>query len=109
MSDGLDEDLKHSGKLWSCSTCIDKNGHMQGLSIKGDFSKKHCKGKCSLFMALTLSEKDKNGWGRNLDQARLPGPFGRPKDHSWEGKEPGKKRMTKPAVIQQEIRYIFKT
>ena len=60
LSDGLDEDLKHSGKLWSCSSCIDKNGQMQGLSIKGDFLKKHSKDKCSLFMEKPLNEKDKH-------------------------------------------------
>ena len=106
LSDGLDENLKHSGKLWSCSTCIDKNGHMQGLSNKTDFLKKHCKEKCSLFMEKPLNEKDKHGWGKNLDQARLPGPYGRPKNHFWEGKESGEKQLTKPVAIQQERRYF---
>ena len=78
---------------------------MQGLSIKGDFLKKHCKKECSLFMEKTLSQKDKHGWGRNLDQARLPGPFGRPNNHVWEGTEPGQKQVTKPVPILQEMRY----
>ena len=56
-------------------------------------------------MEKTLSQKDKHGWGRNQDQARLPGPFGRPNDHVWEGKDPGQKQVTKPVPILQEIRY----
>ena len=55
-------------------------------------------------MENTLSGKEKHGWGRNLDAARLPGPFGRPKDHVWEGKKSGQKQVTKPVPVLQEIR-----
>ena len=71
--------------------------------------KNHCKKECSLFMEKTLSEKTKHGWGRNLDKTTLPGPFGRPKDHVWEGKDPGQKQVTKPVAIPQERRYFYKT
>ena len=79
---------------------------MQGLSIKGDYVKKHCKRECSLFMEKTLSDKDKHGWGRHMDFPRLPGPFGRPKDHVWEGKESGLKQVKKPSPIRQESWYL---
>ena len=68
--------------------------------------KKHCKKECSLFMAKTLSDKDKHGWGRNQDKATLPGPFGRPENHVWEGKLPGQKKVTKSAPILKETRYF---
>lgn len=60
-------------------------------------------------MEKALSEKDKHGWGRNQDKATLPGPFGRPKDHVWDGKDPGQKQVTKQAPILQETRYLNKT
>ena len=59
-------------------------------------------------MEKPLNEKDKHGWGKNLDQARLPGPYGRPKNHFWEGKEPGEKQLPKPDAIVQERRYYLK-
>ena len=57
-------------------------------------------------MENTLSDKDKHGWGRNQDKISLPGPFARPKDHVWEGKDLGQKQLAKPAPIPHETRYL---
>lgn len=59
-------------------------------------------------MAKVLLDSDKHGWGRGQDNQRLPGPFGRPQDHTWEGREPGQsqKSVVKPLPMSQEPRFI---
>ena len=101
FSDGVNKDLKHSGKLWSCTTCSGKDGLLTGYSKREDFVSKH-KG-CTLFMRDTLSKPEKKGWGKSLDKKTLPGPFGRPKDHVWTGRQAGTKEANKATPkIQQE-------
>ena len=101
FSDGQNKDSKHGGKLWSCITCSDKDGRLTGYSKREDFVAKHKR--CTLFMSDVLSKPEKKGWGKSLDKKTLPGPFGRPRDHVWTGRETGRKEANKATPkIQQE-------
>ena len=75
---------------------------MTGVNKKADYLKKHNKTSCKLFMSNVLLNSDKHGWGRGQDNQRLPGPFGRPKDHLWEGREAGQsqKLVADPIVLE---------
>ena len=101
FSDGVDQDLKHGGKLWSCNTCVGKDGLLAGFSKRDEFVSKHKQ--CTLFMDEVLSKQEKKGWGKSLDKKTLPGPYGRPRDHVWTGKKAGTKEANKSAPkIQQD-------
>ena len=89
----------HSGKLWSCVKCADKNGSLLGYAKREDFEKKHKGKECALFMHNALSQPSMKGWGKNLDKKSLPGPYGRPQNHVWVGKNSTQNEVKKPAPV----------
>ena len=53
-------------------------------------------------MTEALSASEKHGWGKGLDKRTLPGPYGRPRDHVWVGREAAqtKSKNTDPVSNQ---------
>ena len=98
FGDGVHEE-KHSGKLWSCVNCKDKNGVPVGYAKQDDYGKKHKSKDCALFMGKALSKPHMKGWGKNLDKRSLPGPYGRPKGHVWAEERAGQSEASKPAPV----------
>ena len=107
FSNGLDVDMKHGGKLWSCSSCLNKEGLLAGYSKKEDFLSNHKD--CTLFMKDVLSDSEKKGWGKHMDHPTRQGPFGRPEGHTWTGKaeSPATRRATKTTPVLQQAKYKF--
>ena len=108
FSNGLDDNLKHGGKLWTCSSCLNKEGLLAGYSKKEDFLSNH-KG-CTLFMENILSDSAKKGWGKNMDRKTgRQGPFGRPEGHLWtwtaQTESPATRQATKTTPDLQQARY----
>ena len=76
---------------------------MAGFAKKQDFLAKHKN--CSLYMSSALSIPEKKTWGFSLDKRSgkqaLPGPYGRPRGHLWEGhKRSQREAGPKTHVIQ---------
>lgn len=83
---------------------MDKHGLMEGLNRKADFLKKHGKGSCMLFMTEALSASEKHGWGKGLDKRTLPGPYGRPRDHVWVGREAAQTKSKNTDLVSNPSR-----
>ena len=86
LSDGAFPE-KHSGCLWSCTTCCDKEGFMEGRLKRRDYEKKHNSSSCLLFMSSQLMSKggpvSKLGWGNSQDRPTNKTPYGCPKGHCY--------------------------
>lgn len=94
--------MKHGGKLWSCSTCINKNNLLIGYAKKEDFLANHKN--CNLFMGDILSDPEKKRWGCCQDSRMSQGPFGCPKGHVWTGKMKTQKEAKKKAPVILDVR-----
>ena len=107
FNNGLDGDMKHGGRLWTCSSCLNKEGMLAGYSKKEDFLSNH--EDCTLFMEDVLSDSEKKGWGKHMDHKARQGPFGRPEGHVWTGKTETlvTRKAAKTTPVLQQDRYIL--
>ena len=65
------------GKLWSCSTCLEK-GVMKGNTSRRKWKDSHKKTACALFLE-DLLPASKNSWGKAINNGDPTYVYGKPK------------------------------